>query len=178
MAVNFKLRSSRTPAAPRSSIWQRRVLDPILAQLTQGATSDKIALTVALGVACGMFPFLGFTTLLCFVVAVVLKLNQPIIHVVNQLLWIPHLLMIGVYIWLGEHLFSLKPTPYNPQEIADLFKDSPREFWQRFGLIGLSALVAWLITVPFIVAAVYYPVRPVLKKLVALRLARAAKEKY
>jgi len=161
------------PEAPARNFWQRRVRDPILAQLKQGVTPDKIALTLALGVACGLFPFLGFTTLLCFVVAVVLKLNQPIIHIVNQLLWPVHLTAIVFYIRSGEWLYGIKPIRYNPNEIAHLFMHSQREFWHHFGLISLCAFITWLISVPIVVACIYYPVRPILKKLAALRQAKA-----
>ena len=58
------------PPEPRPSVWQRRVVQPIVAQLTQGVTPDRIALTLAVGVTCGLFPFLGLTTALCFVAAV------------------------------------------------------------------------------------------------------------
>jgi len=165
-------RTAATPDEPARSFWQRRVRDPILAQLKQGVTPDKIALTLALGVACGLFPFLGFTTLLCFVVAIVLKLNQPIIHIVNQLLWPVHLTAIVFYIRSGEWLYGIKPIRYNPNEIAHLFMHSQQQFWQHFGLICLCAFITWLISTPFVVAGIYYSVRPVLKKLAALRQAK------
>jgi len=165
----------QTPDASTRSFWQRRVREPITAQLTQGVTPDKIALTLALGVACGLFPFLGFTTLLCFIVAATFKLNQPIIHIVNQLLWPVHLTAIVFYVWIGNELFDLPPIPYDPDEISHLFIHSQREFWQRFGMISLCAFVVWLISVPFVIACIYYPVRPLMRKLAILRQAKLAK---
>ena len=35
------------PAAPSASFWQRRLLEPLRAQLTQGVTPDRLAFTVA-----------------------------------------------------------------------------------------------------------------------------------
>jgi uncharacterized protein (DUF2062 family) len=163
------------PTAPTRSVWQRRLRDPILAQLKQGVTPDKIALTLALGVACGLFPFIGLTTLLCFIVAIVFKLNQPIIHVVNQLLWPVHLTAIVFYIRSGEWLYGIRPIRYNPSEIAHLFMHSQRAFWQHFGAISLCAFITWLILMPFIVIGIYYPVRPLLRKVAALRHAKQAK---
>ena len=145
--------ASPTPAsalpAPRPSFWQRRVVDPIVTQLTQGITPEKIALTLAMGVAGGLFPFLGCTTLLCFLLAAVFRLNQPIIHVVNQVLWPVHLTMIVVYIRCGEWIYGSAKMPFEPDEITHLFLHAQREFWARFGLMGLHALSAWLLTVPF-----------------------------
>lgn len=161
------------PDQPKRGFWQRRVVDPIVAQLTQGVTPDKIALTIALGVACGMFPFLGFTTLLCFVVALLFRLNQPIIHVVNQLLWPVHLAMILVYIKAGAWLYGAEPLPFDAEEAARLFLESQREFWEEFGLIGLHVFTAWLLSAPVIAAALYYSLRPVLRHLASIAPARA-----
>ncbi len=150
---------------PRPSLWQRRVVQPILAQLTQGVTPDRIALTLGVGLACGLFPFLGFTTALCFAVALLLRLNQPIIHVVNQLLWPVQLAGIPFYVWLGQNIFGAPPVPVDIQEVARVFSESQREFWARFGLMGLHAFTAWLLTVPLLVGIVYCATRPVLRRL-------------
>src|SRR5262245_45120940 len=63
--------------------WRRRVIGLIVAQLTQGVSPEKIALTIALGSTIAIFPIMGSTTLLCLIVGVWCKLNQPIIQLVN-----------------------------------------------------------------------------------------------
>lgn len=70
----------------RPSFWQRRLVAPLRAQLTQGVTPDRLALTMAVGTACSLLPFLGFTALLNLGVGLVLRLNQPILQTLNQLL--------------------------------------------------------------------------------------------
>ncbi|MCB1103798.1 MAG: DUF2062 domain-containing protein [Cephaloticoccus sp.] len=154
-----------SPSAPRRSFWQRRVLDPVVAQLTQGIGPEKIALTFAVGVAGGLFPFLGLTTLLCFLLALAFRLNQPLIHVINQLLWPVHLTMVVVYIKAGAWIYGATALPFDPEEVTRLFMHSQREFWGRFGLMGLHALTSWLLTVPVIVAGIYFPLRPALRRL-------------
>lgn len=156
---------SPDPSAPPASFWQRRVVGPLAAQLRQGATPDGLALTSAVGLACGVFPFLGFTTGLCFLAALVLRLNQPVIHVINQLLWPVQLALIAVYVRAGAWLFGAEALPFDPTEIQRVFWASQAEFWSRFGLMGLHALTAWLITVPIIVGVAYFVLRPVLHRL-------------
>ena len=73
--------SNAESTAARPSFWRRRVRDPIMAQLKQGTTPEKIALTIGLGVALGVFPILGSTTALCLAAAALLKLNQPVIQI-------------------------------------------------------------------------------------------------
>lgn len=159
-----RLPAMSTPAPHAAAgFWHRRVVAPIVAQLTQGVTPDRLALTLGLGLACGVFPFLGFTTVLCALVAAALRLNQPVIHLVNQLLWPVQLAGIPLYVAFGQRLFGAAPVPVDPQEIARVFAESPAEFWTRFGLMGLHALTAWLVTVPILVGAAYSAARPILR---------------
>ena len=151
------------------------MLDPILAQLRQGLTPHEVALTLALGTVCGIFPFLGFTTGLCFVTALALRLNQPIIQIVNQLLWPVQLAMIVVYLKAGSWLYGAAPMPFNPEEVRKIFAEDPNPwtaFWSRFGLMGLHALTAWLISVPLIVAVIYFSARPILGRIASNRTGR------
>jgi len=162
--------STATTASPRPGFWRRRVVAPVVAQLTQGVTPDRIALTLALGVACGVFPFLGFTTALCALVAALLRLNQPIIHVVNQLLWPVQLAGIPLFVALGQSLYGAPSVPVDPSEIARLFAESPNEFWTRFGLMGVHALTAWLLVAPALVAALHFSLRPLLRRVAVRRV--------
>ena len=90
---------------PRNFI-QRRVVDPIVAQLTQGLTPKKIALTIAIGSSIAMFPILGTTTLICLIVGVFMKLNQPIIQAVNVACTPIHIPFIFYSFKWGELLFG------------------------------------------------------------------------
>jgi uncharacterized protein (DUF2062 family) len=157
---------------PRPSFWQRRVVGPLRAQLTRGVSPEKLALTVALGVAGGLFPFLGFTTALCFLLALAFRLNQPVIHVVNQLLWPVQLPMIAVYVKFGARLYGAAALPFDPAEITRVFWASQREFWTRFGLMGVHAFSAWLLSTPLLVGATYGATVPLLRKLASARGAR------
>ncbi|MBI3884961.1 MAG: DUF2062 domain-containing protein [Opitutae bacterium] len=161
------------PAAPRLSFWRRRLVSPLRAQLTQGVTPHRLALTIGLGLVCGLFPFLGFTTLLCFLAALLLRLNQPVIHLVNQLLWPVQLALIPLYLRAGAWLFRAESAPFDPSVAAQLFWHSPAQFWARFGLMGLHALTAWLLSSPLLVAAGYFCSRPILRRWASARAARA-----
>lgn len=157
-------------AAP--GFWRRRLVAPVLAQLTQGVTPDRLALTLGVGFAGGLFPFLGFTTALCALAAAVLRLNQPVIHLVNQLLWPAQLAGIPLYVALGQRLYGAPPVPVDPTEIARVFSESQAEFWSRFGLMGLHAFTAWLLTVPLLIGALYFGTRPLLRRVAATMRAR------
>lgn len=155
---------------PRPSFWRRRVRDPIVAQLKQGTTPEKIALTIALGVVLGVFPILGSTTALCLAAAVLLKLNQPVIHLVNWLIYPLQPPLILVFIRLGEKLVGAPPVPFSITEMLQRFKDSPAQFFRDFGLTALHGLGGWLLVAPLIVAILYFAMRPVLRRMANVQM--------
>ena len=57
--------------------WKRWFIHPILKQLTQGISADKIAWTIAVGCSLGIFPIMGTTSLVCFAAASVETYRQP-----------------------------------------------------------------------------------------------------
>jgi uncharacterized protein (DUF2062 family) len=150
----------------RRSFWQRRVVAPILGLLTQGITADKIAQTLAVGAICSMFPFVGTTWALNLAVGLWLRMNQPILQTLNQLLWAVHLPMILVYVRLGEWIWGVTDERFDLKEMMHAFQDASfAEFLERFGWAGVHAFTAWLATAPLLFVVVYYPVRPILRKL-------------
>jgi uncharacterized protein (DUF2062 family) len=153
---------------PRA-VWQRRLLDPIVAQLTQGITPEKIALTLAVGSAFALFPILGTTTLLCFIVAVALRLNQPIVQLINQALWPVHIPAIYGCVRLGESVFGAPHVQLGIRHMQQLLWSSPRLFVHQFGLTVLYALVAWAIVAPFYIVAVYFIALPITREITYLK---------
>ena len=153
------------PAAP-PGFWQRRVVRPIIGQFTLGITPDRIAATLAVGTACSVFPFFGFTTLLNVGAGLALKLNHPILHVINQLLGPVQLMLILVYVRIGETVWHAAGERITIHEIVTTFREASLEaFLQRFGWAGVHALTAWVITTPLLVAAIYLTLRPLLRRL-------------
>lgn len=157
-----------TGAAPEG-FWSRRVVTPLRVQLTQGVTPDRIAFTLAVGTACSLLPFLGFTTLLNLGVGLWLRLNQPILQTLNQLLGGVQLGLILVYVRAGEAIWGAPAMPLSIAGLLASFRADPWTFLQRFGWTGVHAATAWALSVPLIVAAIYFPLRPAMRRLAAGR---------
>ncbi len=157
--------SIEAPAAP-GSFWRRRVLAPIVAQFRQGVTPEKIALTLALGVVLSVFPIIGATTVLCAGAAIWLRLNQPIIQLVNWLCVGLQLLLLLPFYRLGE-IFGTPHLQLSIPQLVERFKAGPLQFMADFGLIALGGIAAWCVIAPFVAAALYYALRPALRVLAA-----------
>lgn len=154
--------------APPRGFWQRRLVDPIARQLTQGVTPAKISFTLAVSSVCSLFPFLGFTWLLNLVVGLPLRLNQPIMQTLNQLMTPVHLPMIVVYVKAGEWIWGAREQSFSVVDLVQNFAElSLGEFLQKFGWAGVHAFTAWILTAPLVFALVYFPLRPVIRRLAA-----------
>jgi uncharacterized protein (DUF2062 family) len=156
--------------APFIKCWRERVVALIISQLTQGVTPHKIALSVALGFSLGVFPVLGTTTALCAVAAVRLRLNQPVIQLVNWLVYPLQLAWILIFIRIGEWIMHAPYMTFSLPGLIQKFHDSPVKFFQQFGLVALQGVVAWLFIAPFLTTITYSVLLPSLKKMAAFKL--------
>ena len=149
---------------PRESWWRRRVIAPILGQLRQGITPQLIALTIAAGLVLGIFPVLGTSTLLCAVFALVLRLNQPIIQLVNYLVYPLQIVLLFPFLRAGERLFGQPPVPLlSVIELSQRFWAGPAQFLVDYGLVALYGVVVWVLVAPVLAALVYVLLTPPLR---------------
>ena len=153
-----------TDTVPAESWWRRRVVAPVLAQLKQGATPEKLALTVALGFALGVFPILGSATLLCGLAAWALRLNQPVIQLVNYLAYPAQLALLIPTYRAGSDLFGIPHIPLSISFILERFRADVGQFFTDFGMIAVRGIVVWALVAPLAVALVYFTLRPVLRR--------------
>jgi uncharacterized protein (DUF2062 family) len=154
--------SAQAPAPRRP--WRQRLVELIVAQLRQGITPEKIALTLALGMVLAAFPILGSTTLLCALAALWLRLNQPIIQLVNYLCYpLQFALLLPLYRageWLGAPHLSLSI----PQLMAR-FQAGPLQFVKDFAGVALGGVAAWCLLAPPALVLLYFALRRPLRLL-------------
>lgn len=122
-------------------------------------------MSVAVGAACSTLPFFGFTTVLNLAVGFWLKLNQPAMQILNQLLGPVQLALIIVYVRAGEFLWQASPVSLSVPTLVQSFKSDPSLFLARFGWTGVHAGSAWLLSVPLIVCSLFYALRAGLRRL-------------
>jgi uncharacterized protein (DUF2062 family) len=140
------------------------VVAPILLQLKQGITPQQVALTLALGAVLGIFPILGASTPLCLLAGVWLRLNQPLIQLVNYLVYPVQLLLLIPFYRAGERLFGAEPVPIvNVPDLVARFGADPWQFLVDYGLVGLYGIAVWCLVAPALVALGYWLLKPTLR---------------
>ena len=147
------------------SRFQRWDVRPIANQLRQGTSPKKLAWSVSLGLTLGIFPIMGSTSLVCFAVGHLLRLNQPVLHLFKTFTYPIHLALILVFIRLGQHLNGVPPIPFSIPQLLTRFKESPAQFASDFGVAALHGIEAWAISAIFLIPLFYFVSLPVLRKL-------------
>lgn len=149
-----------------------KIADPIVEQLTQGLSPEKIAMTVAVGLTIAVNPVVGTTTILCFAAAWALRLNQPIIQAINWSSYALQLLLIFPFIRLGERIFGAEPERRTLQQLVAMAKTDTLGTIRNLGATIGHAVAAWVLVAPLMIAAIYFGTRPLFRAL-ARRVAGA-----
>ena len=148
---------------------REKLLNLIKSLLKEGMSMRKISLCIALGVALGIFPVLGTTTLLCTIAAFSLRLNFPAIQVVNYMVYPLQLILLAPFYGAGSWLFG----DGRWSEIGDGFTEKlTGDFWGSVSSIWdltLYAVLIWLIVSPFLVMLLYNLLKPVVRSLATSR---------
>lgn len=146
-----------------TGFWQRRLIQPIRTQLTQGVTPEALSWAIAGGFLTGIFPILGTTTVVCLLAGIVFRLNQPVLQTIKLLVYPLQLLLIPFFIRAGEKIVGADPTPFSIPKMLELFAQSPAQFFSEFGITCVHAIVAWCVIAPVIACAIVVVTRPILR---------------
>jgi hypothetical protein len=140
---------SDVPTAQRVKHAVQLIASPVKKRLrvitSCGLTPQKLALTFCIGFAFGVIPLVWGTSLICIMLAHVLRLNHIALQTVNYLLWPVHLALLFPFFKFGGWLFPWGPA-VPPHIFASLIRN-PGSSLHFLGLLTLKAVAAWMVTV-------------------------------
>lgn len=131
-----------------------------------GASPQKLAWSIAVGLLIGINPILGSTTVFCLAAAFALRLNVAASQLANHLVYPFELLLVIPFIHIGTIVFHTEPIPFSARTLIHAARTSPvaltRQLWQW----EWHAFMLWLglavVTVPMIALAITPPLRRLL----------------
>jgi len=138
---------------------------PISELLSQGITPEKIALSIALGAAIGVFPVLGSTTLLCAAAAVILRLNLPSIQLVNYLMYPLQLILFLPFLDAGSRIMRTAPIALSMKQVVGMIESNPWRLIQLLWSATLGAMTIWVVLSPVVIGIIYIALAPLLRGL-------------
>ena len=132
--------------------------------LRQGLSPEGLAWSLAVGLALGVIPLVGISTVLCVGVALVFRLNQPAMQLANYLAYPLQILLWDPVLRLGEGLFG---TPHETVSLAHLQAALRLGAWVAIRMFWTSlwhASVAWLLVVPVPMLLLGWGLQPVFRR--------------
>ncbi len=118
--------------------------------LKEGASANKIALAVALGLTIGLFPLYGTNSILCALAAFLFRVNPVLIQLVNYAAILIFFPVCTAFVWAGQWLTGQNTHPVTLTTLVDLYNTQGlghtlHSIWQ----VMWSATAVWaLIAVP------------------------------
>lgn len=142
----------------------RKLIRPLLELLRQGATPEKLALSIALGAVLGVLPAIGCNTALCALIALIWRLNLPAIQLVNYFLYPLQIALLIPFFRLGEKVFR---ATHLPVSVAQIYEMAHTNLWAATKLLWTTtwhAIVVWALLAPFGVALIYFLLTPAFRR--------------
>jgi uncharacterized protein (DUF2062 family) len=133
--------------------------------LKMGMTPERLALSIAVGIALGLVPALGTTTMLCTLTAFLFGLNLPAILLVNFFVYPFQLALLLPFIRAGEWMFDAEPLNLSLELVRRMMKDNLWDTVVSLSATTMHAVIVWLIIAPVLVALIYVIMTPLLRKL-------------
>ena len=144
-----------------------KVLRPLLRLLRGGVTPRRMAWSLALGMAIGINPSVGLTTLLVVLLAWMFGLNQVASQIGTHVVAPLHVVLFLPFIQLGVYLFHTRRLPLSRAQIKHLSHHPllmVKEIWKW----EWHALIVWAV-----IAAVVTPLLAIyLRRALVLLLRR------
>lgn len=152
--------------APLAPGWlRRRVLGPLAGLLRQGLAPEQLALTVALGVAVGLIPFLGAISVVAALVALRLRLNMAALQLVSHLMTPLQLLLLVPLLRQGARLLgNAQEQNLSLSQMHQLLAHDWRAALHLLWRAELGAVVLWLLASAPLVAVLYFVLRPLFRR--------------
>lgn len=156
------------PEPPPRTWVQRRLVDPFMSLLKAGLSPGSLALTVGLGVAFGLAPIVGLTTILSAAVALRLRLNVAAMQLVCHLLSPVQLILLLPFLRWGATLLG------HGAEVANLSVAQLKSMWTTYGWqhvlhllwrAELGGIIIWAVAAVPVVLALYVGLQPIFRKL-------------
>jgi uncharacterized protein (DUF2062 family) len=158
----------------KEGFFYRKLVRPVLELLKQGVTPEKIALSLALGAALGVFPALGWTTGLCAIAALALRLNLPAIQIVNYFMYPAQIALLIPFFRMGEKLFR---APHLPISVPEMYAMIRVSMWGAIKVLWTTtwhAIVVWMLIAPVFVALAYGILAPLLRRVLRRQIKQTA----
>ena len=146
-----------------ASLLQRWVVLPVKGLLKMGASPEKLAWSLAVGIVVGVNPLLGSTTLVALGLAGLFRLNVVASQVGNHAMYPFEIALFPVFIKLGSMLFVTEKLPLEGKKLWDAARAHPWDTTRILWRWEWHGLVVWAMFAVVALPVIAFGLRPVLE---------------
>jgi hypothetical protein len=143
----------------------RRIALPILALLRMGASPEKLAWSIAAGLLIGINPVLGSTTVLCFALALLFRLNVAASQIGNHIVYPLELILVIPFIRAASRVFHTAPMPLSANQLLHAAREHPLDLIRQLWLWEWHAFLLWAILATIAIPALALALTPIMRHL-------------
>lgn len=131
--------------------------------MSKGLTPPRIASAVSAGIIVGIFPIYGPISLGCVGLALLLRLNLPLVLAGYYSMVLIKPLLILPFLRVGESIFHAEPMSVSLTELTRRFGTDALGTLSEFGWSFIHAAAGWMIATP-VLFLLMYPVTLILAR--------------
>jgi uncharacterized protein (DUF2062 family) len=144
---------------------RQRVVAPVVHQLRQGVTPEKLALSLALGVVVSVMPILGITTLFALALSAAFRLNHAAVVAANYAAYPLQILLYIPFFQLGTWITRGPPVPFSLTQVKAELEVGIWPTVVKYAEANVRAMAAWLLLAPLATWLLFLLLRPLLSRL-------------
>jgi uncharacterized protein (DUF2062 family) len=153
-----------SPSIHHNWVYRRLVL-PILALLRMGASPEKLAWSIAVGLLIGISPILGATTILCLAAAFLFRLNVAASQLGNHVVYPLELILVIPFIRIASRVFHTAPMPLSANDLIHAASTHPVALSRQLWLWEWHAFLLWAVLAAITVPLIAFALTPILRRL-------------
>jgi uncharacterized protein (DUF2062 family) len=139
-----------------------------------GASPQKLAWSIAIGLLIGINPILGSTTLLCLAAASIFRLNLAASQLANHIVYPLELILVIPFIHVASRIFHTAPMPLSASELLHAAREHPLDLTRQLWLWEWHAFLLWAAIAAVAIPLFALALTPLLRKL----LVRVERHQY
>ena len=136
--------------------------------LKQGLTPSKLALVFSLGFTLSVFPLFGSTTILCALVAIVFRLNLPVIQLANYVAFPLQIILFFPFLSIGELLLGKSLDPISASNLLSFFDSGIMVATESLLDYLVPACLGWALSTFPIFFTLYFVLLNIIRRYISL----------
>jgi len=139
-----------------------------------GATPQKLAWSIAVGLLIGINPVLGSTTIVCLAAATVFRLNLAASQLANHIVYPFELILVIPFIHVASRIFHTAAIPLSASELLRAAREHPLDLTRQLWHWEWHAFLLWAAIAVIAIPIIALALTPILRRL----LVRVERHQY